>query len=95
VNRSIPARQSNVHPIDGGARSSAAGTVTATTDSDAPQSYLIAPGDITDVVAQRFGISVEDLIWLNANLHVFGDRQYLYAGTTSLCGHNISMRARH
>jgi hypothetical protein len=78
----IPVRQSNVHPVDGGARSYAAGTVTATTPGGAPKSYLIAPGDITSVVAQRFGISVEDLIWLNANLQVFGDQQYLYEGTT-------------
>jgi hypothetical protein len=78
----IPVRQSNVHPVDGGARSYAAGTVTATTSTGAPKSYLIAPGDITSVVANRFGISVEDLIWLNANLQVFGDQQYLYEGTT-------------
>lgn len=78
----IPVRQSNVHPVDGGARSYAAGTVTATTPGGAPKSYLIAPGDITSVVAQRFGISVEDLIWLNADLQVFGDQQYLYEGTT-------------
>jgi hypothetical protein len=42
----------------------------------------VAQGDITSVVAERFGISVTDLIWLNANLQVFGDQQYLYAGTT-------------
>jgi LysM repeat protein len=78
----IPARQTNVHPVDGGARTYATGTVTATTASGAPKSYLIAPGDLTAVVAQRFGISVADLIWLNAGLEVFGDQQYLYEGTT-------------
>jgi hypothetical protein len=82
VHWSVPARQTNVHPADGGARTYASGTVTETTTSGAPKSYLIAPGDITAVVAQRFGVSVEDLIWLNANLEVFGDQQYLYAGTT-------------
>ncbi|WP_460573633.1 LysM peptidoglycan-binding domain-containing protein [Humibacter soli] len=82
VNWSIPVRQSNVHPVDGGARTYAAGTVTATTGSGAPKSYVVAPGDITSVVADRFGISVEDLIWLNSNLQVFGDQQYLYEGTT-------------
>ncbi|WP_308466418.1 LysM domain-containing protein [Rathayibacter soli] len=82
VHWSIPVRQSNVHPIDGGARTYATGSVTATTAGGAPRSYLIAPGDITAVVAQRFGISIEDLIWLNANLQVFGDQQYLYEGTT-------------
>lgn len=82
VHWSVPVRQSNVHPADGGARAYANGTVTATTSGGAPKSYLVAPGDITSVVAQRFGISVEDLIWLNANLQVFGDQQYLYEGTT-------------
>jgi hypothetical protein len=82
VHWSIPERQSNVHPVDGGARVYASGTVTATTPSGSPRRYRVAAGDITAVVAQRFGISVQDLIWLNANLQVFGDQQYLYSGTT-------------
>ena len=82
VSWNIPVRETNVHPVDGGTRAYAAGTVTASTASGAPASYLIAAGDITSVVADRFGISVEDLIWLNANLQVFGDQQYLYEGTT-------------
>ena len=79
---SIPVRQSNVHPVDGGARTDAAGTVKAKTASGAPRDYVVAPGDVTSVVAARFGISVEDLIWLNKNLEVFGAQQYLYEGTT-------------
>jgi hypothetical protein len=82
VHWSIPLRQTNVHPVDGGSRAYASGTVTARTATGAPKSYLIAPNDLTSVVAQRFGISVEDLIWLNHNLQVFGDQQYLYEGTT-------------
>jgi len=82
VHWSIPVRQSNVHPVDGGARAYASGAVTATMASGAPKRYLVATGDITAVVAQRFGISIEDLIWLNTNLQVFGDQQYLYAATT-------------
>ena len=82
VQWAIPVRQSNVHPSDGGTRTYASGTVTATTATGAPRRYLIAPGDLTAVVAKRFGISVEDLIWLNANLEVFGSEQYLYEGTT-------------
>jgi LysM repeat protein len=78
----IPQRQTNVHPVDGGTREYAAGTVSSKTASGAPRRYLIASGDITSVVAQRFGISVADLIWLNSGLQVFGDQQYLYAGTT-------------
>ncbi|MEJ1230337.1 MAG: hypothetical protein WDM88_06495 [Galbitalea sp.] len=75
-------RSTNVHPADGGSRAYASGTVTATTTTGGPKSYLVASGDVTAVVAQRFGISVEDLIWLNSNLEVFGDQQYLYEGTT-------------
>jgi hypothetical protein len=82
VHWAIPVRQSNVHPSDAGTRAYASGTVTATTSTGAPKRYLIAPGDLTAVVAKRFGISVEDLIWLNANLEVFGSEQYLYEGTT-------------
>jgi hypothetical protein len=82
VHWSIPVRKTNVHPIDRGARSFASGSVTAKTPTGAPKRYLVAPGDITAVVAQRFGISVRDLIWLNAKLEVFGSQQYLYKGTT-------------
>jgi LysM repeat protein len=78
----IPLRQTDVHPADGGTRAYASGTVTAKTATGAPKRYLVAPGDVTAVVAQRFGISVEDLIWLNEHLEVFGDQQYLYEGTT-------------
>jgi LysM repeat protein len=82
VRWSIPLRTTNVHPADTGAVTFATGTVTAKTASGAPKRYLIAPGDLTEVVAKRFSISVEDLIWLNAGLQVFGDQQYLYSGTT-------------
>jgi LysM repeat protein len=82
VHWAIPARQTNVHPVDKGTRAYASGTVTSKTTAGAPRRYLVASGDITAVVAQRFGISVEDLIWLNANLQVFGSEQYLYEGTT-------------
>jgi hypothetical protein len=82
VNWVIPIRQSNVHPVDGGQSTYASGAVTSTTVGGAPKRYLVAPGDITSVVAQRFGISIQDLIWLNANLEVFGAQQYLYQGTT-------------
>ncbi|CAN5370280.1 hypothetical protein BH09ACT1_BH09ACT1_03610 [soil metagenome] len=82
VKWSIPARTTNVHPVDHGAIQFATGTVTATAAGGGPKRYLIAPGDLTETVAQRFGISVQDLIWLNAGLQVFGDQQYLYSGTT-------------
>ena len=81
VHWSVPVRQSNVHPVDGGARANATGTVTATTASGAPKRYLVAQGDIAAMVAQRFGISVEDLIWLNPDQPMSRDNQYLYEST--------------
>jgi hypothetical protein len=79
---SIPVRQTNVHPVDHGSRQFAAGTVTERTAAGGPKHYVVASGDTTAMVAARFGISVQDLIWLNAGLEVFGDQQYLYSGTT-------------
>ncbi|HEV7847763.1 MAG TPA: LysM peptidoglycan-binding domain-containing protein [Mycetocola sp.] len=82
VRWSVPVRQSNVHPVDSGARLYANGTVIATTASGAPKRYVVASGDTTAIVAQRFGIHVEDLIWLNPGLPGSGGNQYLYASTT-------------
>jgi LysM repeat protein len=82
VHWSIPVRQSNVHPADNGARPYANGTITATTASGAPKRYLVVAGDTTGIVAERFGISIEDLIWLNPNLPGSGGNQYLLESTT-------------
>ncbi|PCN48622.1 hypothetical protein Csp2054_05860 [Curtobacterium sp. 'Ferrero'] len=82
VRWSIPARTTNVHPVDGGARANASGPVTATTASGAPKSYRVAPDDLIGDVAARFGISVRALVWLNEGVQVFGDDQYLYRDTT-------------
>ncbi|MFF1632557.1 LysM peptidoglycan-binding domain-containing protein [Leifsonia sp. NPDC058248] len=81
VHWSVPVRQSNVHPVDSGARQFAAGSVTSRTAGGAPRGYLVAQGDTTTIVAQRFGISVEDLIWLNPDLPGDGGNQYLYTST--------------
>jgi hypothetical protein len=82
VHWSIPVRQSNVHPVEGPAGPYAYGVVTATTAAGAPKTYLVAHGDRAVVVAKRFGISVQDLVWLNANVQVFGTKQYLFEGTS-------------
>lgn len=82
VRWSVPQRQTNVHPVDAGARANAAGPVTATTASGAPRSYTVARDDLIGDVAARFGVSVKALVWLNADVQVFGDDQYLYEGTT-------------
>jgi len=81
VRWSVPARPSNVHPVDSGARTNAAGAVTATTGSGAPRRYEVAQGDTTTAVADRFGIPVEWLLWLNPDLPGDGGNQYLLAST--------------
>jgi hypothetical protein len=82
VRWSVPARQTNVHPVDGGARPNANGAVSATTASGAPKAYTVAPDDLIGDVAARFGISVRALVWLNEGVQVFGQDQHLYEGTT-------------
>ncbi|MFF2052630.1 LysM peptidoglycan-binding domain-containing protein [Leifsonia sp. NPDC058194] len=81
VRWSVPVRQSNVHPADSGAIPGASGTVTATTSSGAPKTYLVSPGDAPAGVAQRFGISVQDLFWLNPDQPSTGSQQYVFEGT--------------
>jgi len=82
VSWSIPVRQSNVHPVDAGPRPGAAGAVTATTAAGAPARYVVALGDTTDLVAARFGIPREYLVWLNDGRQVFDSQQQLYATVT-------------
>ena len=82
VRWSVPARTTNVHPVDGGARPNATGPVTARTTAGAPRSYTVAPDDLIGDVAARFGISVRALVWLNEGVQVFGGDQHLYEGTT-------------
>ena len=77
----IPERQSNITPVDAGARDFAVGTVPTTTATGGPRAYLVAPGDLLGEVAGRFGISPAALIYLNKNLMVLGDQQYLLEGT--------------
>jgi LysM repeat protein len=81
VRWSVPVRQSNVHPVDGGAQANALGTVSETTAAGAPKRYDVAQGDTTDAVAARFGITVQDLVWLNSDLGTITGDQTLYAST--------------
>jgi len=81
VRWAVPARTTNVHPVDAGARANATGTVTALGDGRLSE-YRIAPEDLIGDVAHRFGITVRDLVWLNPDVTVYGDEQYLYEGTT-------------
>ncbi|NUU08180.1 LysM domain-containing protein [Leifsonia sp. C5G2] len=78
VHWSVPARQTNVHPVDGGARPLAGGDVTATTASGAPKSYRVGHGDLPADVADRFGITLQDLKWLNPGSGAFDPEGNLY-----------------
>jgi hypothetical protein len=79
VHWSVPVRASNVHPVDGGERVYAYGVVTVKRADGAPATYLVAHGDRAVVVAQRFGISLQDLLWLNPSM---GTKTRLYEGTS-------------
>lgn len=82
VRWTLPVRSSNVLPNDGGPRPGATGTVRTATASGAPRNYIVAEGDTTDAVAARFGIAVEALVWLNADIGTIGSSRNLYASTT-------------
>jgi hypothetical protein len=49
--------------VDGGARTDARGTVNNV--DGAPASYLVAAGDTLSAIASRFGITIEDVFYLN------------------------------
>ena len=82
VGWSVPPRQTNIVPVDSGAVAFATGTLEATTSSGAPKRYTVAPDDLIDVVALRFGISVSALLFMNQGLQVIDDAQHLFEGTT-------------
>jgi hypothetical protein len=82
VRWSVPARTTNVHPVDSGARQNATGTTSSEGPADgAPTAYRIASEDLIGAVADRLGITVKDLVWLNPDVTVYGDQQYLYEDT--------------
>ncbi|MFJ3489096.1 LysM domain-containing protein [Leifsonia aquatica] len=81
VSWSVPVRQSNVHPVDGGENPGASGTVTATTATGAPKTYLVSAGDAPAGIAERFGVQLADLLWLNPDLPVSGTQHVVLDGT--------------
>ncbi|MGH1550951.1 hypothetical protein ACRAWB_17945 [Leifsonia poae] len=52
--------------------------VTATTPSGAPASYRVGHGDLPGYVAERFGITLQDLLWLNPSQAAFDAHGNLY-----------------
>ena len=84
VRWSVPAKTTNIVPVDSGVANFANGVVTATTAAGAPKRYQVSTGDTADAVAGRFGITVAALIYLNQGLEVIDDEQRLFDGTTLL-----------
>ena len=84
VRWSVPAKTTNIVPVDGGVANFANGVVTATTAAGAPKRYQVSTGDTADAVAARFGITVSALIYLNQGLEVIDDEQRLFDGTELL-----------
>jgi len=82
VSWSVPPRPTNIVTVDGGAADFASGPITATTSAGGPKRYQVAAGDLIDAVAQRFGVSVSALIYMNQGLQVIDDQQHLFEGTT-------------
>ncbi|WP_223691318.1 LysM peptidoglycan-binding domain-containing protein [Leifsonia poae] len=59
----VPDTRPGLHVADAGPRTGATGTVTQ--ESGAPATYLVAAGDAVSAIADRFGISMDDVEFLN------------------------------
>jgi hypothetical protein len=59
----VPDTRPSLRPHDTGARGGAHGTITGT--AAAPLTYTVAAGDYENGIASRFGISLDDLRFLN------------------------------
>ncbi|MDQ1609428.1 MAG: hypothetical protein QOE16_2160 [Microbacteriaceae bacterium] len=59
----MPDLRPNLHVTDSGSRKWAAGKVRM--DDGKPASYVVAANDVMTVIAERFGITVDDLMYLN------------------------------
>jgi hypothetical protein len=70
-----------VPPVgDGGPREGAQGTTTS--DDTGLLGYVVAEGDDSRAVAQRFGLAMEDFVYLNPNLGGATDHPNLRPGST-------------
>jgi hypothetical protein len=62
----MPDMRPGLRPVDSGSQKAATGAVT--TVDGAPASYAVAPYDVMASIAERFGITVDDLFYLNPTL---------------------------
>ena len=75
----LPDMRPGLTVTDTGTQPAAAGTVALI--GDVPSSYEVAGGDVLAAIGARFGVSTEDLIWLNPGR---GDRFALKGETLNL-----------
>ena len=59
----MPDVRPDIRVVDSGSTGGATGTVEL--DGDRPLSYSVAPGDVMEEIAGRFGITVADIFWLS------------------------------
>ena len=59
----MPDVRPDIQVVDSGPTGGATGAVDM--DGDRPVSYSVAPGDVMEEIAGRFGISVADIFWLS------------------------------
>ncbi len=65
--------------VDGGPRLGAEGEVTV--EGGAPSTYTVAPGDVHEAIADRFGLTLGDLRFLNPTRGMRGtDTSIVYEG---------------
>ncbi|SKA95460.1 LysM domain-containing protein [Agreia bicolorata] len=72
-------RRPDLKVADTGQTAGAAGVV-AVDDSGAAISYTVAPGDTLSSIAERFGISVDDIFYLNPSRGLAPQDQSAYTG---------------
>jgi hypothetical protein len=79
----MPDMRPNLHVTDLGSRRYAAGKVKMV--DGAPAAYVVATNDVMAVIAERFGITVDDLMYLNATR---------MAGPTARAGETLNLSKR-
>jgi LysM repeat protein len=70
----------NLHVVDSGIRTGGTGVVTMVDGK--PASYAVAPDDVMKAIAERFGITVDDILYLNPTR---------MGGTMALAGETLNL----
>jgi LysM repeat protein len=76
----LPDMRPNLHVVDSGIRTGGTGVVTMVDGK--PASYAVAPDDVMKAIAERFGITVDDILYLNPTR---------MGGTMALAGETLNL----